>query len=115
MKTLFKAAVVAMALCLPSATMAKITHLLPKPQQIEATKGTAFALGRTVTITDPTGCTALQKFFTDNGCTIATGGAQVTVTLVDNIDGAYDYTLAGYENFLPKHLILLKKPNLTTV
>ena len=98
MKTLFKAAVVAMALCLPSATMAKITHLLPKPQQIEATKGTAFALGRTVTITDPTGCTALQKFFTDNGCTVATGGAQVTVTLVDNIDGAYDYTLAGYEN-----------------
>ena len=98
MKTLFKAAVVAMALCLPSATMAKITHLLPKPQQIEAKSGAAFALGRTVTITDPTGCTALQKFFTDNGCTIATGGAQVTVTLVDNIDGAYDYTLAGYEN-----------------
>ena len=98
MKTLFKAAVVAMALCLPSATMAKITHLLPKPQQIEATKGAAFALGRTVTITDPTSCTALQKFFTDNGCTIAAGGAQVTVTLVDNIDGAYDYTLAGYEN-----------------
>ena len=40
----------------------------------------------------------MQKFFTDNGCTVATGGAQVTVTLVDNIDGAYDYTLAGYEN-----------------
>ena len=98
MKTLFKAAVVAMALCLPSATMAKITHLLPKPQHIEATKGAAFALGRTVTITDPTNCTALQKFFTDNGCTIAAGGAQVTVTLVGSIEGAYDYTLAGYDN-----------------
>ena len=98
MKRLFKAAVVAMAMCLPTATMAKITHLLPKPQQIEAKSGSAFALGRTVTISDPTNSTALQKFFTDNGCTVATGGAQVTVTLVGSIEGAYDYTLAGYEN-----------------
>ena len=87
-----------MAMCLPAATMAKITHLLPKPQQIEAKSGTAFALGRTVTITDPTGSAALQKFFTDNGCTVATGGAPVTITLVQSIEGAYDYTLAGYEN-----------------
>ena len=98
MKKLFRAAIVAVAMCLPAATMAKITHLLPKPQQIEAKSGAAFALGRTVTITDPTNSTALQKFFTDNGCTIATGGAQVTVTLVGSIEGAYDYTLAGYEN-----------------
>ena len=98
MKNLFKAAIVAVAMCLPAATMAKITHLLPKPQQIEAKSGSAFALGRTVTITDPTNSTALQKFFTDNGCTIATGGAQVTVTLVGSIEGAYDYPLAGYEN-----------------
>ena len=98
MKRLFKAAIVAVAMCLPAATMAKITHLLPKPQQIEAKSGSAFALGRTVTITDPTSSTALQKFFTDNGCTIATGGAQVTVTLVGSIEGAYDYALAGYEN-----------------
>ena len=98
MKHLFKAAVVALAMCLPTATMAKITHLLPKPQQIEAKSGAAFALGRTVTITDPTNSTALQKFFTDNGCTVATGGAPVTVTLVGSIEGAYDYTLAGYEN-----------------
>ena len=98
MKRLFKAAIVAVAMCLPAATMAKITHLLPKPQQIEAKSGSAFALGRTVTISDPTSTTALQKFFTDNGCTVATGGAQVTVTLVGSIEGAYDYTLAGYEN-----------------
>ncbi|MBO7193053.1 MAG: family 20 glycosylhydrolase [Bacteroidaceae bacterium] len=98
MKNLFKAAIVAVAMCLPAATMAKITHLLPKPQQIEVKNGFAFALGRTVTITDPTNSTALQKFFTDNGCTVATGGAPVTVTLVGSIEGAYDYTLAGYEN-----------------
>ena len=98
MKKLLTSALVAMALCLPSTSMAKITHLLPKPQQIEATAGTAFALGRSVTITDPTECTALQQFFTSNGCTVTDGGAQVTVTLVNSIDGAYDYTLAGYEN-----------------
>ena len=98
MKNLFKAAVVALARCLPTATMAKITHLLPKPQHVEAMSGTAFALGRTVTISDPTNSTALQKFFTDNGCTVAIGGAQVTVTLVNSIEGAYDYALAGYEN-----------------
>ena len=98
MKKLFKAAVVAMAICIPSVTMAKITHLLPKPQQIEATNGTAFALGRTVTISDPTNSMALQKVFTDNGCTVTNGGASVTVTLVQSIEGAYDYTLAGYEN-----------------
>ena len=98
MKKIFTSALVALAMCLPAATMAKITHLLPKPQHVEAMSGTAFALGRTVTITDPTNSTALQKFFTDNGCTVATGGAQVTVTLVNSIEGAYDYALAGYEN-----------------
>ena len=98
MKRLFKAAVIAVAMCLPAATMAKITHLLPKPQQIEAQSGSAFTLGRAVAITDPTNSTALQKFFTDNGCTIATDGAPVTVTLVSSIEGAYDYPLAGYEN-----------------
>ena len=98
MKRLFTSALVALAICLPHAVQAKVTHLLPKPQQVEVTPGTAFALGRTVTISDPTDCTALQKFFTDNGCTIATGGAQVNVTLVSSIEGAYDYTLAGYEN-----------------
>ena len=60
MKNLIKAAIVAVAMCLPTATMAKITHLLPRPQQIEAKSGAAFALGRTVTITDPTNCTALH-------------------------------------------------------
>ncbi|MBO5865584.1 MAG: family 20 glycosylhydrolase, partial [Bacteroidaceae bacterium] len=98
MKRLITSMLVAVAMCLPTATMAKITHLLPKPQQIEAQNGATFTLGRTVTITDPTNCTALQKFFTDNGCTVATGGSPVTVTLVQSIDGAYDYTLAGYEN-----------------
>ena len=98
MKRITTIALLLLALCLPLAVQAKVTHLLPKPQQVEVKSDASFALGRTVTITDPTGCTLLQKFFTDNGCTIANGGAKVTVTIVNSIDGAYDYTLAGYDN-----------------
>ncbi len=82
-------------------TEAKITHLLPKPQNITATAGAApFALGRAVSITDPTGCKALTRFFTEEaGCTVAEGAsATVTVELVGAIDGAYDFTLAGFPN-----------------
>ena len=90
MKNLFKAAIVAVAMCLPAATMAKITHLLPKPQQIEAKSGAAFALGRTVTITDPTNCTALQKFFTDNADEIFNDESiNLIVELIDDAEAAY--------------------------
>ena len=65
---------------------------MPKPQKVEVTSGTPFALGRTVTITDPTNCSLLEEFFTGNGCTVADGGAEVTVTLASSIDGTYDYT-----------------------
>ncbi|MBO5920773.1 MAG: family 20 glycosylhydrolase [Bacteroidaceae bacterium] len=98
MKKLLTTALLALSLCFTQAVQAKVTHLLPKPQVIELTNGNAFALGRTVTITDPTDCTLLREFFTDNGCTIADGGIPVTVTLVTSIEGAYDYELYGYEN-----------------
>ncbi|MBQ2289813.1 MAG: family 20 glycosylhydrolase [Bacteroidaceae bacterium] len=98
MKKLLTTALLALSLCFTQAVQAKVTHLLPKPQVIELTNGNAFALGRTVTITDPTGCTLLREFFTDNGCTIADGGVPVTVTLVTSIEGAYDYQLYGYDN-----------------
>ena len=98
MKKLLTTALLALSLCFTQAVQAKVTHLLPKPQVIELTNGNAFALGRTVTITDPTDCTLLREFFTDNGCTIADGGVPVTVTLVTSIEGAYDYELYGYEN-----------------
>ena len=98
MKRIFASALIAMALCLPQATQAKVDHLLPKPQKVEISGGNAFALGRPVTITDPTNCTLLQEFFTNNGCTIAEGGTPVRVTLVNSIEEAYDYALYGYEN-----------------
>ena len=98
MKRFFASALIAMALCLPQAAQAKVNHLLPKPQKVEISGGNAFALERPVTITDPTNCTLLQEFFTNNGCTIAEGGTPVRVTLVNSIEGSYDYALYGYEN-----------------
>ena len=98
MRKLITSFIAVILLCVPQLTMAKATHLLPKPQKIEVTSGTPFALGRTVTITDPTNSSLLEEFFTGNGCTIADGGAEVTVTLASSIDGAYDYTLYGYDN-----------------
>ena len=88
----------ALVLCFAQTTQAKINHLLPKPQAVEKQAGSAFALNRPVTIVDPTNSTLLQKFFTDNGCTIAENGAAVTVTVVSEIEGSYDYQLYGYDN-----------------
>ncbi len=82
-------------------TEAKIVHLLPKPQNITPTAGAnPFALGRAVSITDPTGCKALTRFFTEEaGCTVVEGSsATVTVELVGTIDGAYDFALTGFPN-----------------
>ena len=98
MKKLFTIALLALSLCSAQTVLAKVTHLLPKPQAVEVKGGTAFALNRNVRITDPTQCTLLAKFFTDNGCNITDNGAPVTVSIVKEITGAYDYELAGYEN-----------------
>ena len=98
MKRFLLATLVALIVLLPSMVQAKVTHLLPKPHSVVENGGTPFALGRKVTITDETGCVALKKFFTDNGCTIGEGGATVSVTIVESIDGSHDYTLAGFDN-----------------
>ena len=98
MKKLFTTALFAIALCFAQTMQAKINHLLPKPQAVEKQAGSAFALNRPVTIADPTNSTLLQKFFTDNGCTVAKNGAKVTVTVVSEIEGSYDYPLYGYDN-----------------
>lgn len=88
----------AIGMFLNSQTMlAKVEHLLPKPQEIAAQSG-ALTLTGTVSIDDPTGCVALQEFFESAGCTIGDGGIPVKVTMVSSIDGAYDYELYGFEN-----------------
>ena len=93
----------AMMLVAPSALHAKVQHLLPKPQQITATENVAaFTLSGSVTINYSGGaekCALLEEFFTSNGCTLAqSGGKTVNVSLVESIDGAYDYQLYGYDN-----------------
>ena len=86
-------------LCLPSAMQAKVEHLLPKVHSLTETKGTPFALHRAVTITDDNNTVALKEVFTDYGCTLQEGAtATVTVQMVESIEGAYDYTLEGYDN-----------------
>ena len=87
-----------MALVCNVAMQAKVEHLLPKVHTLNETNGTPFALRRAVTITDETNSAALRKVFTDYGCTIGEGGATVTVQMVSEITGAYDYTLEGYDN-----------------
>ena len=91
-------ALIALMLCLPLALQAKVEHLLPKVHSLTETKGTPFALKRVVTIKDETNSAALQKVFTDYGCTIGQDGATVTVQMVESIEGAYDYVLEGYDN-----------------
>ena len=93
----------AMMLVAPSALHAKVQHLLPKPQQITATENVAaFTLSGSVTINYSEGaekCALLEEFFTSNGCTLAqSGGKTVNVTMVESIEGAYDYQLYGYDN-----------------
>ena len=98
MKKIFTSILLVFIFCFTQIAQAKVNHLLPKPQIIQKQEGNAFALNRNVKITDPTNSALLVKFFTDNNCTIAENGAQVTVTIVQNIEGAYDYQLYGYEN-----------------
>lgn len=77
---------------------AKVTHLMPTPKSVSVTEGT-FALNRPVQLTDATGCKYLKNFLEQHGCTISTDAtASVTVEIVASIEGAYDYTLHGYEN-----------------
>lgn len=95
-KKLLTLAVAGMLLA-PQAMQAKVEHLLPKPQEITAPSG-ALALGGMVTIDDPTNCVALQEFFKSVDCTIGDGGLPVKVTIVESIEGAYDYELYGFEN-----------------
>ncbi len=92
-------ALIALMLCLPLTMLAKVEHLLPKVHTLNVANGLPFALQRTVTITDVNNTAALQKVFTDYGCTIESGAAAtVTVEMVESIEGAYDYTLEGYDN-----------------
>ena len=88
-------------LCLPQVMQADVNTLLPKPQVMNETDSGNFEMNRPVDIAYNNGamqCALLEEFFTTTGSTLGEGGATVTVTLVNTIDGAHDYELYGYEN-----------------
>ncbi len=90
------------ALLCASAADAKIEHLLPKPRQITVGSG-SFALSQAVQVVYSDAsltCSALTRFFETSGAGVTTSASApvVTVTKVASIDGAEDYTLAGYDN-----------------
>lgn len=100
MKQFFIPALLALWLGGSSIGFAKVEHLLPQPKSVTLTNGgTPFTLSGAVSISDATGNTLLQKFFTDHGMTIEEGASLTVKTeKVESIDDAYDYTLAGYGN-----------------
>ncbi len=77
---------------------AKVTHLLPKPQQVTLTGGAGFALGRAVSVTDPTDCAYLTRVLTETGCTIEDGAAATITVTLGTVPGAYDFELDGFPN-----------------
>ena len=86
------------AMLLSMSAMAKVDHLLPKPQSVTVTEG-SFALDRAVKISDSFECVHLRNVLKEIGCTTSDdAAATVTVTKVNAIDGAHDYELYGYDN-----------------
>lgn len=78
---------------LPAA--AKVEHLLPKVQQLTVTEG-SLPLGRTINLTDPTGCVTLQEFLTENGCAQSDDGIPFTVEIVNDIPGAFNHNVPDF-------------------
>lgn len=82
----------------PRNAEAKVNDLLPYPHVVNQKQG-SFLLNRSVQLNDATGNKALRQFLADNGCTTSNDAeAKVSVTITDNIEGAHDYTLAGFDN-----------------
>ena len=98
MKHLASSLLLALGTLTPFVANAKSDDLLPRPHMLTLTEGAQpFALHRAVSVDDATGCKALTRFLTENGCTITDGAtAKVSVKLVSNIEGSYDYTLEGF-------------------
>ena len=98
LSTLLLTALFGASCLLPCNVEAKVSNLLPYPHVISQKQG-SFALNRKVQLNDATNNKSLQRFLDENGCEVSAGAAAtVTVTIVNAIEGAYDYTLAGFEN-----------------
>lgn len=78
-------------------TNAAVEHLMPKPHLVILNQGNAFALNRTVRLTDPTNCELLQETLAEIGLVSSKDApATVTATVVDSIPGSFNHNVAGY-------------------
>lgn len=108
-------------LTVPVASEAKVGDLLPVPKEVKTTGATAFALGRPVSITDPTNSDYLKNVFIENGCKVEDGAAaKVKVEIVTTIDGAFNHKVAefadeAYELTISENEVLIKALNKTGV
>lgn len=72
-------------------------HLMPKVKQLMHTEKGAFALGRSVTLNDPTDNPTLRRTLAKTRLTVASDGkVSIKVKMVEEIDGAFNHKLADY-------------------
>lgn len=94
MKKLATAVIAFSALC----ANATVENLLPTPQQLTSYDG-IYVLPESIAVNDPTNCFVLRNFFAENNITISNeASASISVELVNEIPGSYDYALADYDN-----------------
>ena len=78
-------------------TEAKIKELLPTPKFVKQINSNSFDLRRKIKINDDSENVLLKKFIEKHGSTTNKKTApEVTVKIVKNIQGSYDYPLHGY-------------------
>lgn len=88
-------AVIALSALYANAT---VENLLPTPQKVTPSEG-VYVLPESIAVNDLSNSFVLRNFLTENNITISSeASAVISVELVNEIPGSYDYELANYEN-----------------
>ena len=76
---------------------ANVDHLLPKVKSCDLIDSGTFDLNRSVTVNDETDCPLLVTMLNEMGLTVdPTAQAKITVSVVDEIPGAFNHKVADY-------------------
>ena len=83
-----------------SSAMAKVAHLLPKPQYVHTeTPRKSFSLNRKVQVKSTVNSWYLEQFLNNHKVKVDNSSPIcIEVLLVDSIKNTFDYELSGYEN-----------------
>ena len=83
-----------------SNSMAKVIHLLPKPQYVHSETSTkSFSLNRKIQVKSAVKCWYLEQFLNNHKVKVdSSSSVCIEVLLVDSIKNTFDYELSGYEN-----------------